>query len=203
MRLTVSAPERATHVSLYAPGRRTVAGRRSRTTFAPALTRSRQVWRRRFFASRSVAVTCAGLETLIRTAIVVGFFSAIRFAPATENTSRVCGAAVPTRDDEVDRARRKGEPGRGGLDDGPAGVAAAASVTVPTVKPAAPSAAAASASDLPASTGTARSGAVWALMLPAASFCASVKLRVSPAANGPSLASNSVGPNQRYGSPLT
>ena len=121
MRLTVSVPERATHVSLYAPGRRTVAGRRSLTTFAPALTRSRHVWRRRFFASRSVAVTCAGLETLIRTAIVVVFFSAIRFAPATEKASRVCGAAVPSGDDEVDRARREREPGGGGLDDGARG----------------------------------------------------------------------------------
>ena len=79
----------------------------------------------------------------------------------------------------------------------PGGTVAAASVTVPTVKPAAPSAAVASARDLPASTGTARSGAVWPLMLPAASFWASVKLRVSPGVNGPSLASNSVGPNQR------
>ena len=45
--------------------------------------------------------------------------------------------------------------------------------------------------------GTARSGAVWGLTLPAASFWTSVKLRVSPAANAPSLASNSVGPNSR------
>ena len=38
VRLTVSVPERAIHVSLYVPGRRTFAGRRSLTTFAPALT---------------------------------------------------------------------------------------------------------------------------------------------------------------------
>ena len=53
------------------------------------------MWSRSLFALRSVTVTCAGFETLIRTATVVFFFSSIRFEPATENASRVCGAVVP------------------------------------------------------------------------------------------------------------
>ena len=61
---------------------------------APALGQSVHVRRRRFFASRSVAVTFADFETLIRTAIVVVFFSSIRFEPATEKASRVWGAVV-------------------------------------------------------------------------------------------------------------
>ncbi len=203
MRLTDSAPERATHVSLYAPGRRTVAGSRSRTTFAPAFTRSRQVCRRRFFASRSVAVTWAGLETMIRTAIVVVFFSAIRFALTTENASRVCGAAGPSETTRSTGPAASANRVVAGSTTTPAGAAATASVTWPIVKPAAPSAAVASASVLPASTGTALSEAVRGLTLPAASFCTSVKLRVSPAENAPSFASYSVGPNSRYGSSLT
>ena len=116
--------------------------------------------RRRFFASRSVAVTCAGFETLIRTAIVVVFFSSIRFEPATEKTSRVCGAAVPretTRSIGSTRART-GVVGR--LDDGARRHGRARFGDAADVKPAAPSAAVASSRDLPARTGTARSGAV-------------------------------------------
>ena len=78
VRLIVSVPDRATQVSEYVPGRRICFRSRRRTMFAPALTRSFQVWSRRCFALRSVTVICAGFETLIRTAKVVAFFRVIR-----------------------------------------------------------------------------------------------------------------------------
>ena len=115
---------------------------------------------------------------MIRTAIVVVFFSSIRFEPATEKASRVWGAVVLARDDEVDRVRYEGEPGGGRLDDGARGRGRRRPrVTVPSREAGGAERRGRLGQRL---AGEQRHGAERGglpLMLPAASFCASVKLR--------------------------
>ena len=146
----------------------------------------------------SIAVKVAGRETLIRAAIVVRFCSLRLFGPAAEKTSCVCGA-VPARETTrsilVDRTACRGAVGPTTVPG--ATVATGSSRTLPSSKPAAASAATAWSRLLPTTGGTARSDCDCGLRLPAASYCASVNVRVSPGVNGPIFVSYWRGPKVR------